>query len=64
MNNYMKLNELKGELLDELREAFKKYYLDRGIVPISSDTPIIGPVSEHLDREPLYIFLPPCLLMW
>ena len=29
----------------------KKYYLDREIVPFSSDTPNIGPVSEHLDRE-------------
>ena len=36
-----------------LRDAFnkKKYYLDREIVPISSDPPTIGPVSEHLDRE-------------
>ena len=29
----------------------KKYYLDREFVPISSDTPTNGPVSEHLDRE-------------
>ena len=35
----------------KVREALKKYYLDREIVPISSDTPTIGPVSEHLDRE-------------
>ena len=35
-----------------VRDAFKKkYYLDREIVPISSDTPTIGHVSEHLDRE-------------
>ena len=29
----------------------KKYYLDSEIVTISSDTPTIGPVSEHLDSE-------------
>ena len=34
-----------------LRDAFKKIYLDRKIIPISSDTSTIGPVSEHLDRE-------------
>ena len=32
--------------------CFKKnYYLDRDIVPISSDTPTIETVSEHLDSE-------------
>ena len=38
---------------DELwvRDALKKYYLDREILPISSYTPTIGPVSEHLDRN-------------
>ena len=35
-----------------LREAFKKkYYLDREIVPIPSDTPTIETVSEYLDSE-------------
>ena len=37
----------------------KKYYLDSEIVPISSDTPTIGPVSEHLDSEYWSIFLTP-----
>ena len=36
----------------KLREAFKKkYYLDREIVPIPSDTPTIETVSEYLDSE-------------
>ena len=40
------------KIIKDPREAFKKeYYLDREIVPFSSDTPTIGPVSEHLDRE-------------
>ena len=35
-----------------LREAIqKKYYLDREIVPISSDPPTIETISEHLDIE-------------
>ena len=43
-----------------LRDAVKKkYYLDSEIVPISSDTPTIGPVSEHLDSEYWSIFLTP-----
>ena len=29
----------------------KKYYTDGEIVPISSDTPTIGPGSKHLDSE-------------
>ena len=29
----------------------KKYYLDREIVPIPSDTPTIETVSEYLDSE-------------
>ena len=38
--------------LELLREAAqRKYYLDRDIVPISSDTPTIGSASEHLDSE-------------
>ena len=31
------------------RPSKKKYYLGREIVPISSDTPTVGPVSEHFD---------------
>ena len=39
-------------LTHHLREAFqKKYYLDREIVPIPSDTPTIETVSEYLDSE-------------
>ena len=42
----------KQRLLQYIREAFqKKYYLDREIVPIPSDTPTIETVSEYLDKE-------------
>ena len=35
-----------------LKQAIKKYHLDREIVPIiPSDTPTIATVSEHLDSE-------------
>ena len=36
------------------RNALKKSDLDREIVPISSDTPTIETVSEHLDSEYWY----------
>ena len=50
--------------LELLREAAqRKYYLDRDIVPISSDTPTIEAVREHLDSEYWYIFLPPYVLI-
>ena len=50
--------------LELLREAAqRKYYLDREIVPISSDTPTIEAVREHLDSEYWYIFLPPYVLI-
>ena len=47
-----------------LREAIqKKYYLEKVIVPISSDTLTIETVCEHLDSEYWLIFLPPYLPM-
>ena len=39
----------------------KRYYLDREIAPISSDTPT---VSEHLESEYWWIFLPSYRLEW
>ena len=36
---------------DWLGKPSKKYYLDREIVPIPSDTPTIETVSEYLDSE-------------
>ena len=33
-----------------LRDAVKKNYLDREIVPMPSDTPTIETVSEYLDK--------------
>ena len=38
-------------MIDILREAFKKNYLDREIVPVPSDTPTIETISEYLDSE-------------
>ena len=41
-----------------MRDAVKKKYLDREIVPIPSDTPTIKTVSEYLDSEYWSIFYP------
>ena len=46
---HLKLHE--NNFKTNLGMPSKKYYLDREIDPISSDTATIGPVSEHLDRE-------------
>ena len=38
--------------MEMLRDAFKKKnYVDRGTVPIPSDSPTIETVSEYLDME-------------
>ena len=44
---------MKIKVMDLTKGCLQKniYYRDREIVPISSDTPTIGPVSALLDRE-------------
>ena len=49
---------------NSLRDAIKRNYLDREIVPIPSDTPTIETISEYLDSEYWSIFFsPPHLLV-